>query len=215
MAKPTGPLLSLGASGQIGKTLVFGKWRGRPYVRQHVIPGNPQTAEQSLTRDTFSWLQSVYKVAPALFTAPWAAYAEGKAMTERNAFTKFNLPNLRPETDLLLMQGSPGALGGLPPASMLVTPGNDQLTVACTEPSPLPVGWSIVSATFAVIPDQDPASGILYQVTAATDVATPFSQVITGLISATLYECFAWLVYLRPDGKTAYSPSISATGLTT
>lgn len=215
MAKPTAPLLSFGASGQIGETLVYSKWRGRSYTRRYVIPSNPQTAEQSLTRDTFSWIQAVWKIAPAAVQAPWTAYAKGKVLTDRNAFTKFNLPDLRTAADLALMVMSPGALGGLPPATITVTPGNDQLTVACSAPDPIPTGWSITAAEFAVIRDQEPGVDALHEIATAEDLASPFSQIIGSLESAILYQCFAWLKWLRPDGQVAYSPSITATGLTT
>jgi len=215
MSKTTAPLLSFGASGQIGQTMVFAKWRGRPYVRRHVIPANPQTAEQSLTRDTFGWLQAVWKIAPSLFTAPWLAYSNGKVLTDRNAFTKFNLPDLRTASDLNLMSFSPGALGGLPPATITVTPGDDQLTVACTAPAPLPVGWTITSAILGLIRQQNPGVDAFYEIKAFEDVAAAYSNVFTGLVNAQAYRCFAFLKWLRPDGAVAYSPDISALGTTT
>ena len=215
VATTTAPLLSFGASGQIAKTLVYSKWRGRQYSRRHVVPSNPQTAEQSLTRDTFSWIQAVWKIAPALLTAPWLAYAAGKVLTDRNAFTKFNLPDLRTAADLALMVISPGALGGLPPATITVTPGNDQLTIACTAPSPLPTGWTIQGAVVSCIEDQEPGVDAFYTTFAAEDLTDPYSVVIAGLKNTTLYRCFAFLRWVRPDGQIAYSPSISATGLTT
>jgi hypothetical protein len=39
------------ASGAFGGALVFGKWKGRPTVRQFVIPANPQTAAQVASRN--------------------------------------------------------------------------------------------------------------------------------------------------------------------
>lgn len=51
MAKVTGPLMSMDASGGFGGTLVFGKWKGRPTVRQLVIPANPQSANQTIARN--------------------------------------------------------------------------------------------------------------------------------------------------------------------
>jgi hypothetical protein len=53
MAKVTGPLMSLDASGAFGGTLVFGKWKGRPTVRQLVTPSNPNTAFQIISRNYF------------------------------------------------------------------------------------------------------------------------------------------------------------------
>lgn len=51
MAKVTGPLMSLDASGGFGSTLVFGKWKGRNTVRQLVTPSNPQTQIQQDARN--------------------------------------------------------------------------------------------------------------------------------------------------------------------
>jgi len=50
MAKVTGPLMSLDASGTVGKTAVFSKWKGRNYVRLRVIPMNRQTPDQQDAR---------------------------------------------------------------------------------------------------------------------------------------------------------------------
>lgn len=50
MAKVTGPLMSLSASGTVAKTATFSIWKGRAYVRQRVIPHNPQSPDQQLTR---------------------------------------------------------------------------------------------------------------------------------------------------------------------
>ncbi|MBA7536651.1 hypothetical protein ES705_28915 [subsurface metagenome] len=50
MAKLKAPLLSLGASGAIGKTLVFFPWKGIDAVREYVVPSNPKTAPQNTQR---------------------------------------------------------------------------------------------------------------------------------------------------------------------
>jgi len=46
MAKVTGPLFSLSASGKIADAMVFFGWKGINVVRSWVIPANPQTALQ-------------------------------------------------------------------------------------------------------------------------------------------------------------------------
>jgi hypothetical protein len=51
MAKVTGPLFSLDASGGFGGSLVFGKWKGRNTVRQLVTPSNPQSQDQEDSRN--------------------------------------------------------------------------------------------------------------------------------------------------------------------
>lgn len=50
MARLTGPLLSMSASGQVGKTLVFGDWKGVKYARQYVVPANPNSGDQQTQR---------------------------------------------------------------------------------------------------------------------------------------------------------------------
>jgi len=215
VAKVTAPLLSFGASGAIAQTQVYAKWKGRAYVRRHVIPSNPQTAEQTLTRNSFTWLSNVYKVAPSLVTDVWVAYAKGLVMTDRNAWMKKNLADVRGESDLTIFTMSPGALGGLPPTAQVVTPGNDQLSIAITAPSVLPTGWTVTSAISAVIRDQDPQTGILYNISALEDTSAAYVNLFTGLANAALYQCFSWLKWLRPDGLVAYSPALQTTGLTT
>jgi len=46
MAKVTGPLMSMSASGKLGNAIVFSIWKGAAYVRQFVIPANPQSSDQ-------------------------------------------------------------------------------------------------------------------------------------------------------------------------
>ena len=65
MAKVTGPLMSLDASGTVAKTTTFSKWKGRNYVRHRVIPRNPQSAGQVATR---GYLGVLAKAAFAVLT---------------------------------------------------------------------------------------------------------------------------------------------------
>lgn len=46
MAKVTGPLMSMSASGKIADSIVFFGWKGTNVVRQWLKPSNPQTATQ-------------------------------------------------------------------------------------------------------------------------------------------------------------------------
>ncbi len=210
MAKTTAPLLSFSASGQIAKTQVYASWKGRQYVRRHVVPSNPQSLEQDKTRQPFSWLQSVYKLAPSLLTEPWEAYAKGKVLTARNAFTKFNLPTLRPVAVVTNATFSPGALGGLPPTASVATGGSGTASMAVAVPAVLPTGWSIVSAVCALVRQQDSHGGALFTTYAVEDTTSPYVCAFSGL-GAGVYVVGTWLKWLRPDGQTAYSPSIQGT----
>lgn len=208
MAKPIAPLLSFGASGAIAKTMVFSKWKGREYVRRYVIPANPQSAAQTLTRNTFGFANSVWKGAGSDFISTWNLFATGRVLTGRNAFMGQMVSALRTETDLLLMPFSPGAKGGLAATSVTPTAGSLQISAVVTAPTP-PTGWTLTSAVGAVIRDQDPQSGILFTLVEVEDVAAPFDLIFTGLTASVLYVGGVWLKWAKPDGSVAYGPSIN------
>lgn len=213
MAKVNAPLLSFSASGTVAGTQTYSKWKGRPYVRQRVTPSNPDTAEQQLTRNTFAWLNNVWKNGPALLSAPWDLYATGQVLTGRNAFVGQNTRVLRTETDLANFIFSPGAKGGIIPASIGAVAGVGEITVTLGAPT-LPSGWSITRGVAAAIRDQDPQSAVLYTVTALDDAAAPYSIVLTGL-STNLYRVGGWFEYEKPDGSVAYSANLSASATPT
>jgi hypothetical protein len=216
MATVTGPLLSIGASGSIAKTQVYSKWKGRPYVRQHVIPANPRSTDQTTTRNAFAWLNSVWKVSPAEFQEAWTAFASGKVLTNRNAFIQQNLPLLRGQTDLDGMVMSPGAKGGLA-GSFVVTPGSAQLSITATPPTVLPAGWTVLEAIFAIIKDQSPETGTAFVVQAATDASSPYTAVFTGLGATTTWAAAAWFKYQTSSLATslAYGPADATLHTTT
>lgn len=90
MAKVTNPLLSMVASGQIGKSIVFDK-RGR--ARVYVIPANPQTVDQQAVRNTLGDLQRGLKLIGAVlraelrtgFGSQWNSMIIGELMANDNA----------------------------------------------------------------------------------------------------------------------------------
>lgn len=213
MAVPTGPLLSFGASGTIGKTVVFSKWKGRPYVRRHVIPANPQTSAQSLTRNVFGWSSNVWKASPSLLRSPWDRFATGQVLTGRNAFIGKQITNMRSETDVLLWIGSPGAKGGLPFSQIGLTPTSQGFDVTNTVPA-IPTGWTFSLGVAAALKSQDPQSDTDFLITAVSDAVAGDPVQLVGLIALTEYTVAAWIEWTKPDGSLAYGPSINATDTT-
>lgn len=214
MSRTTAPLLSFGASGAIAKTQVYASWKGRSYARRYVIPANPQTAEQTLTRSTFSFLTNLWKYMPAAATAAWDLYADNSRITNRNAFLKLNLSNLRAAANLNSIVLSPSAGSGLAASAVVLTPGNDQVTVDVTAPT-LPTGWSIDKAVAVAVRDQDPNTGALFVVSAGEDATSAYQIILTGLASAVTYQVQAFFVFTKPDGSKAYGVSIGGQALTT
>lgn len=210
MSKVTGGLLSFGASGQIGKTMVYSTWRGIPYARRHVVPANPRSTQQTKTRSVFTFLSALWKLAPAEAQAPWTLFAQGQPLTDRNAFIGQNVKALRAGTDMSAVVGSPGAKGGLSAASISVSGGSGSLAVTLGAPT-LPDGWAIVEAVAIAVPAGDPHTATNHAMYVSTDTSSPYVPTLSGIPAGT-YEVSAWFKFTKADGSTAYGPSINHTG---
>lgn len=215
MAKLTGPLLSIGARGAIGKTLVAAEWKGQKYMRQYVIPANPRTAEQTVTRDTFAMLNGFWLVAPALARAPWTANAVGQKYTDRNKVIAENMPALRGEVDMSNFIGSPGALGGPPLEGLVVSTGSTPggVDVSAT-PGTTPTGWTLAAVVFMAFPNQDPANPFGGPIVVLEDTSSTYGGNLAGFEESIEVVVTAWPVWTRPDGRTAYGASLVDTGTT-
>lgn len=208
MAKTTGPLLSFGASGSIAKTAVFSKWKGIPYVRQHVIPSNPNTAPQQLTRNVFAFMSNMWKGAPTLLRTPWDRFAQGQPLTGRNAWIGKNTAALRAEILMTNMIGSPGAKGGLAASSIVASDATAQvISLAYVMPA-IPTGWTLTAGVGIAVINDDPQSNTDVTVVAATDdgISSPLSLSVGN---ADDYTVSFWPVWTKPDGSLAYGPGVN------
>lgn len=213
MAKTTAPLLSFGARGTIAKTAVYATWRGRSYVRRHVIPANPKTAEQTKTRSLFAWLNSIWKAYPTLSISPWDRFATGQAFLGRNAHIGQNISAMRDEIDIEDMIFSPGAKGGLGPLTFSPVGGVGVITCTFTQPA-IPSGWTLQAAVACAIEAQNPQTASLFITVAAEEVSTPW-LVVALTVPAGTYWCGGWTRWAKPDGSIAYGPSLAAAATAT
>jgi len=210
MAKTTAPLLSFGASGALAQAMVFATWRGISYVRRYVVPENPRTVAQTLTRDIFRTLSDMWKIMGSIAIAPWQTFTISKPLTDRNAFMGKNIASLRGDVDMVDFIGSPGARGGLAPNSIVTAAGVGTITVTFTNPA-APTGWTLVAAQAVAFPDQAPEAPLVGPVAEAEDAVTPFDTVVLTGLAAGLHQVSAWLKWTKPDGLTAYGASINVT----
>lgn len=81
MAKVTGPLMSIDASGAFADTMVYAKWKGINYSRQYVIPGNPRTANQLQIRDYFTTAVAAWQAEDQAAKDAWNQAASGKPLS--------------------------------------------------------------------------------------------------------------------------------------
>jgi hypothetical protein len=96
MAKVTGPLLSLDASGSVASTITFSRWKGINYARQRVIPTYSNTFKQSAIRDLIKKATQAWKtnatISPttidATYKSAFATAASGMAMSGFNLFVQ-------------------------------------------------------------------------------------------------------------------------------
>lgn len=213
MAKVTAPLLSFNAGGAIAKTQVYAKWKGIPYARRYVVPANPQSTAQQLTRNVFTTLTQIWKNFTSDLTAPWVAFATGKALTDRNAFLKFNVAALRAGTDWTGYVGSPSANGGVALVSASATGGVGTISTTVSAPTP-PTGWTLTKVVAMARKNDDPHTTTIYAVEASTATSTPWEPSFSGLAAGN-YEVSIWPVWTKDDGKLAYGQSIDSTATVT
>jgi len=208
MAKITGALLSLGGSGTIAKTITFSKWKGRAYARQRVVPANPNSTAQALTRGVFSDASNIWKNAGALLIAPWNSFASGQVLTGRNAFMSSYVATLRAALDRELMIFSPGSKGGVAPVSVSAAAGVTSADVTIVPPTP-PTGWTVTSVTAVAIPNVAPDAGTDFATVAGSDLTDPYVVTLSGLTTAVEYVVGGFVVWAKPDGSVAYGPSLN------
>lgn len=91
MARLTGPLMSLDASGTIAKTVTYSKWKGRNYARERIIPANPKSAKQTGIRALFAFVAAFWDSLSAPNKATWATIADSLQITNFNAYVRENL----------------------------------------------------------------------------------------------------------------------------
>ncbi|MEJ6950327.1 hypothetical protein [Natronospora cellulosivora (SeqCode)] len=86
MAKVTGPLFSLEASGKFANSLVFSKWKGINTVRQYAKPANTNSPKQRAVKNAFTAASALYQRLLGSDKDAWKLRASGQPMSGYNAF---------------------------------------------------------------------------------------------------------------------------------
>jgi hypothetical protein len=86
MARVTGPLFSLSASGKLANAIVFSRWRGVLDVRSWVKPKNNQTVNQMTVRNNFSASVDFYHTLSGADMEGMRKVAENKPFTGYNQY---------------------------------------------------------------------------------------------------------------------------------
>lgn len=209
MAKTTAPLFGFAATGSLGQSIVFASWRGVNYARRHVVPANPKTAAQTVTRTTFATLREMWKIMPPDGRTPWDAFASGRKFLGLNAFIGENMRVVRGDGDFKDFIGSPGARGGLPPTTVGFAQGSStgEIDFTFTNPTP-PSGWVLDSETSLAFPDQDPEVVFGGPLVVGNDDPPTGTNTLAGLGANVSCVCSGWITWVKPNLDLAYSVSV-------
>ena len=91
MVKVRGPMFSLGASGTLAKAVTFSICKGRPYVRERVIPSNPKSGAQTGRRAMLKFLSQAWAALDAAEQATYQDLADELVSAPFNAYISINM----------------------------------------------------------------------------------------------------------------------------
>lgn len=144
MVRVNAPALSLDASGSLAGTIVFSKWKGRNYVRQLVIPTNPQSGGQVGVRAMFKFLAQAWAGLGSTPQASWDDRADDMIVSPFNAFVSYN--QLRWRNFTTPTDTDPATETGTAPTGPtgVATPGVRSMSLAITDGANAPdFGYAI------------------------------------------------------------------------
>lgn len=72
---------------------VFSSWKGRGYIRQRVVPANPNTAAQQVVRESMARIPPLWRSLETQIKTVQDAYAAAYGMSGYNWYTKNNRVN--------------------------------------------------------------------------------------------------------------------------
>lgn len=188
MATTKAPLFGLDASGQLGGSIVFSKWRGRTYVRRHAIPANPQSGLQVGMRSILKFVSQIWASLNTAQKDAWAALAATDNITYLNAMQRD--AGKRGRLNLAPRRGPAEAAGTTPSAPTIGTIDENfkTLTVPWTAGANAPEwGWAVfmskttgfssdISNQIAIVP-----AGTLALTVPKLDSGVPYFFLVHGI----------------------------------
>ncbi len=120
MVKVTGPLFSITASGSLAKAVTFSSWKGRAYVRQRVIPANPQSGPQTGMRAMLKFLSQEWTNLSDAEKDDWTTRAASTVISTFNAYVSYNQSRWRSYNNPSKLD--PADETGTPPDAPTTTP---------------------------------------------------------------------------------------------
>lgn len=142
MVRLKGQLLSLDASGSLGKTMTFSSWKGRAYAKKFSVPTNNQQTGHLGMRAGMSFVSQEWQGLSTADKDTWNSTAVDRQISEFDAYVGLNL--LRTVETNAPTKANPPTPAAFTPASFgqVVTP-EDQFVDVAFGFVPTPEEWSM------------------------------------------------------------------------
>jgi len=161
MAIVKGPAFSLDASGTLAGAVVFSKWKGRNYIRQHVTPANPKSGAQTGFRASMKFLAQNWSSLTPAEQATWLDRATDMIVSNFNAFTSYNQLRWR----------------------NFLTPSKEDPAAEISTPATAPTGAAVAGVRMATITLTDSATAPDWGYLLFRSVTTAFTPGISSAIA--------------------------------
>ena len=183
MVRVYAPLMSMDASGTLADAATFSKWKCRNYVRQRVVPANPNSGPQMSVRAMMRFLSQAWDALSAANKATWQTRADQTIISTFNAFTSYNLARWR-SFKAPSKEDPATEVGAAPTApTTTVTAGVRELQLSIADgATPPDWAWLIFRST---VTGFTPSFSNLVRVVPRT--GTPTVYIDTGLVTGTTY----------------------------
>ena len=159
MAKLTGPLMSMTASGKFANSIVFVQAKSGPVARQFVIPSNPKSASQTGVRAMMAWISQEWAKLTAPEKATWLTAIATPGESAFNAFVRSGMNQWK--NGLFAQSEHPSIVEAAPavPTALVATAAGRQVTFTWVDPAARVFGLALHS-TLGGVNTPSPANAI-------------------------------------------------------
>lgn len=183
------PLLA-GASGKAADA-VAASWKGRAYIRKHVIPANPKTAGQIAVRESMARCVTLWRSLSSTIKAWLDTYGTGYRMSGYNVFVQKCRALEQVPSPLVVVPANPNVAAL---TDLAGTNGDTETVITWTDPT-------LSGFTKIALILRDEAGVIFSDEILSIDMSAE-THTITGLTNGNNYTLYGWL----------YNPTTGAMG---
>lgn len=188
MARVSFSPLIVAASGKV-KDTVFSKWKGRAYIRARVVPANPQSAAQTLVRESLARCVELWQSFQTKLKNYWDDYATPYSLSGYNTFMSANRADEQAASELLAS-----------PHNKSIDPADTFTAVSGTGSGEIDCAWtggSVSAAHFAYIIVRKVNTNEFVMKSSASVLFSVGAETLTGLAAGIEHQ-----VYLSNEDTT-------------